>query len=145
MIPISYGLLAGGIGGMVMAVLIHLAPLVTVHKKHLPDIDSHYFFGRRFSERETHLLGILVQLVLSALFGGIYVLLVDYKIIFTDFHYLSILFFGVLIWFLKGLIILPLLGIGLFGAKEGKWVWLEMFLLHQIYAFVFWLAIKLYV
>jgi len=145
MIPIAYGLLAGGIGGMVMALLIHIAPLITIHKKHLPDIDSHYFLGRRFSARETHMLGILLQLGLSTVFGGIYVLLVDYGIIFKDFHYLSILFFGVLIWLLKGIIVSPLLGIGFFGIKESKYAWFEMFVIHQIYAVIFWLAIHLYV
>jgi len=145
MVPLAYGFLAGGIGGMVMAMLIHLAPLVAVHKKHLPDIDSHYLLGRRFSARETHLLGILLQLAFSSLFGGVYVMLVDHHIIFNNFHYLSILLFGVLVWLLKGVILSPLLGIGFFGAKEGKYVWFEMFLIHQIYAIIFWLAIHLYV
>lgn len=129
---------------MIMALLIHLAPFIAFNKKHLSDIDSHYFLGRRFSARETHMLGILLQLGLSTVFGGVYVLLVDYGIIFRDFHYLSILFFGVLIWLLKGLAISPLLGIGFFGAKENKYAWFEMFVLHQIYAVIFWLAIHLY-
>ncbi|NIS38557.1 hypothetical protein GWN91_05290, partial [Candidatus Saccharibacteria bacterium] len=62
-----------------------------------------------------------------------------------DFHYLSILFFGVLIWLLKGIIVSPLLGIGFFGIKESKYAWFEMFVIHQIYAVIFWLAIHLYV
>lgn len=130
---------------MVMALLIHLAPLISVSGKKLPDIDSHYFLNRRFSHRETHLLGILIQLVLSSIFGALYVFLVDRGVIFHDFHYISILFFGVLVWFGKGLLVTPLLGIGFFGIKEGKMVWLEMFLIHQVYALMFWLAIHLYV
>jgi len=145
MIPITYGLVAGGIGGVVMAILIHLAPLVVYHKKHLPDIDAHYFFGRKFSERETHLLGILIQFVLSAIFGGVYVMLVKLGIVFDGFDYLHIALFGVVVWFIKGVIITPLLGVGFFAAKEGKYVWFEMFLLHQIYALIFWATINLYI
>lgn len=145
MIPLLYGVLAGGIGGMVMAVLIHLAPLFSYHGEKLPDIDSHYLLNRRFSHREMHLFGIFMQLGFSAIFGGVYVMLVNYNILFHDFHYLSILFYGVLVWLVKGLIVTPILGIGFFGVKEGKYVWFEMFLLHQIYGFIFWLAMKIYV
>ena len=145
MVSLSFGFLAGGIGGMVMALLIHIAPLISVHGKRLPDIDSHYLLNRRFSHRETHLLGILIQLALSSIFGALYVFLVDKGWLFHDFHYISILFYGMLVWLVKGLVITPLLGIGFFGIKQGKLVWFEMFLVHQIYAFMFWLAIHLYV
>ncbi|MDD4995353.1 MAG: hypothetical protein PHW53_02735 [Patescibacteria group bacterium] len=144
MISLSYGFIAGGIGGIVMAILIHLAPLIA-SKKYLPDIDKYFFLGRHFSAREVHLFGIFIQLALSVIFGGIYILLVDQKIIFHDFHYVSILFYGVLVWLAKGAILTPLLGAGFFGAKQGKYVWLEMFIIHQIYALVFWLAVNLYV
>jgi hypothetical protein len=145
MIPIAYGLVAGGIAGMVKSVLIHLAPLIVVNKKHLPDIDNHFFLGKRFTRRETHFLGILTQLFFSTIFGGLYVLLVDKGIIFENYHYLSILFYGVMVWFLKGALVLPFLGVGFFGVKQGKYVWFELFLMHQIYAIIFWLAMHLYV
>lgn len=143
MLPISYGIVAGGIAGIIMAILIHLAMLVSVRGKHLPDIDAHYLFGRKYSAREAHLLGILIQLALSAVFGGVYVMLVDYAIVFKNFDYIDIALFGVLVWFLKGLIVTPLLGIGFFGAKEGKYVWFEMFITHQIYALAFYVSIHL--
>ena len=143
MIPISYGIVAGGIGGVVMAILIHLATLISVRGKHLPDIDAHYLFGRKYSAREAHILGIFIQLAFSTVFGGIYVLFVNYNILFQNFDYLYIVLFGVLVWFLKGLIITPLLGIGFFGAKEGKYVWFEMFITHQIYALAFYVSITL--
>jgi len=143
MLPISYGIVAGGMAGIVMAILIHLATLVSVRGKHLPDIDAHYLLGRKYSAREAHLLGILIQLALSALFGGIYVMLVDYGIVFKNFDYIDIALFGVLVWFLKGLILTPLLGIGFFGVKEGKYVWFEMFVVHQIYALAFYVSVHL--
>lgn len=145
MLEIGQGLVAGGVGGIVMAILIHLAPLFSYHGHKMPDIDSHYLLNRRFSHQETHLFGIFLQLALSSLFGALYVLSVNHRIFFHDYHYISILFFGVLVWLAKGLIITPLLGIGFFGRKEGRYVWFEMFLLHQIYALFFWLAIKLYI
>ena len=126
-----------------MALLIHLATLISVRGKHLPDIDAHYLFGRKYSAREAHVLGIFIQLALSTVFGGIYVLLVNNSIFFQDFGYLNIALFGVLVWLVKGLGMTPLLGIGFFGAKEGKYVWFEMFVIHQIYALAFYISITL--
>lgn len=107
-------------------------------------IDVQACWGRRCTPEETFFLSLFTHLLLELLFGAGYMLLVLLGWWFHDFRFLSILLYGGAHSLLIGLIIFPLVRIGVFGRREGSFVWVEFLFSRFLTAVGFWAAFRLF-
>jgi len=146
-------LLGGALGGLVAfffalpAIVLEIAERGNVKNAPLL-IDVKTIFGIKIKHKhEVFFIGLLLHLIFGFLFGIIYVLFVRQGWLFvTNAPYTihSLLVFAVLSWIVAGFVVYPALGLGLFGLKEGKHVWLETIVSHLILGVSLWLLVQYY-
>ena len=139
---IQLGLAAGTIAGAIMLFLSHLAPLFGAGNFIL-DLDEPRVFGREITRREAHVLGVLVHLLMTAVFGGVYAWLVETGM-FLDFSLLPILIWGLLATLFMGGVVFPIEGHGLFGIREDNWFPVDLVITNVGWALIFWWIIRLW-
>lgn len=132
---------AGLCAGAVILFLSHIAPHFGAGN-FVRDLDQPVLFGKHITKREAHFVGILVYLVLSLLFGGLFGFLVSLGIL--QIHFLSIIGWSVILALIYGGIVLPLEGHGLFGVKEDPWFPVDLFLSYLLWAVIFWWLMRLW-
>mgnify|MGYP006865011879 CR=1 FL=1 len=146
-------LLGGALGGLVAfffslpAIVLEIVERGKV--KNVPLlVDIKTIFGIKIKHKhEVFFIGLLLYLVLGFLFGAVYVLFVTQGWLFVTnapYTIYSLLVFAVLSWVVVGLVLFPLLGMGMFGIKEGKYVWVEMLVSHFILGVSLWLLVQYY-
>lgn len=136
------GAVAGMSAGAIMIFLSHVAPRFGAGN-FIRDIDQPQVFGREISRREAHLLGVLVHLCLTLVFGIVYALLVDQGLI-KDFRILPILSYSIAIAFFIGLIVMPIEGHGLFGRKHDNWFMVDVILTNIFWGFLYFALVGLW-
>jgi hypothetical protein len=110
-------------------------------------VDAKTMWGRKLEKHEVFLVALLIHIVIGCLFGLIYVLFVKKGwLVFTNAPYtlLSLFIYATCAFVVTGLVIFPLLGMGIFGRREGKRVWLEMLASHYILGLGLWLIVQYY-
>ncbi|MEK7105719.1 MAG: hypothetical protein AAB865_03485 [Patescibacteria group bacterium] len=117
--------------------------------KNLPIVSEiKVLWNVKLTESEVFAVSLLLHLVVATLVGGLYVLFVrsGWWLIVTGapFELPSILLFTVVTWLVLSVIIFPILGMGFFASREGKWVWFEMLVTHVLIAVGFWLGVMYY-
>ena len=136
-------LFTGLVIGLVLAVPAVMIELIRPQTKNLPIlIDIDIVPGRRTGfEFE---LSLALQLFMSTIFGGGYLLLS--RLSFTPFDWsgFSYVIYVIIFYLTIGGILFPTLRLGLFGRREGKYVPLELFIAHSLYGFCFYLAVNLF-
>ncbi len=123
-------LLGGGIG-VVLALVLSVPALVWEVRRHkhsshplLVDIDT--FGGRKLSDRESFSLGILFQLVLGLFFGLLYPLNpLLWAFAGEPYAFWSIVAYATVLYLVAAVIVMPSMGMGAFGWREDKRIWLE--------------------
>jgi hypothetical protein len=136
------GLAAGAIAGAITLFLAHLAPMFGAGN-FVRDLDEPHVFKRAISRREAHLLGVLLHLLMTAAFGGLYAYLVAAGV-FLDFSLLPILGWGLVFTLFMGGVVMPIEGHGIFGVREDAWFPVDLLLTHVGWAVVFWWIIRLW-
>lgn len=122
----------------------------TISRFRLPNVfyfDVKTLWGKKLEKHEVFLVALLIHLVVGALFGLVYVAFVKNGwLVFTNSPYsiLSLLIYAVGSWVVAGTTVFPALGLGLFGRKEGKRVWMEMLVSHLVLGAGMWLFVKYY-
>ena len=142
-------LLAGSLGSLVAFVFAIPAVILEMTKKGEAEhaeliIEPRKIFGYTLKHREAFLLGLLIHVFFGFVFGLVYVLFVEREWLFVThapYTFLSLLIYAVLTWIVAGLVIYPLLGMGLFGRKEGSHVWIETIASHLILGMALWFLI----
>jgi hypothetical protein len=134
------GILAGLIAGIIMGCVSQLGYLLGIHKSHLIVIDGEFAL-RKMKQKSTtqavYIIGILVHLVTSIIFGLIYVLIArmaDYEI--RNVWAISVYFLA--LWMAMLAIALPVSGQGFLGNKIRHYAWLEQLILHIVFGASFW-------
>ena len=130
------GAVAGISAGAIMTFLSHIAPRFGAGN-FIRDIDRPQVFGRDVTRRESHLLGILVHLCLSLVFGLIYALLVERELV-AGFELLPILFYSLVLALFTGFVVMPIEGHGLFGRKHDNWFMADVILTNIFWGLVFY-------
>lgn len=136
------GLAAGAIAGTIMLFLSHIAPYFGAGN-FVRDLDVPYVFGKEITRREAHVLGVLVHVLLTAAFGGIFVYLLGMGI-FPDSGIISVLEWGLIVTIFMGGVVMPIEGHGLFGTKEDVWFPLDLLMTNVAWAVLFWWIIRLW-
>ncbi len=110
-------------------------------------VDVKSVLGHKLDRHETFLMALLLHLVTGSLFGLVYVLFVKNGWLFithAPYTFLSLFVFAVLGWIVSGLLVFPTIGMGLFGRRAGKRVWIEMLASHLVIGFGIWIAVQYY-
>jgi len=110
-------------------------------------VDVKTIFGYTLKKQEVFWVGLLLHIIMGTLFGLVYVLFVlKGWLVFTNLPYSfgSLFIFALCAWIVSGVIIFPSLGMGLFGRKEGKRVWVELLASMFILGTSMWLLVKFY-
>ena len=143
--------LAGALGGLIAFVFSIPAIVLEITEfgkvKNVPLlVDVKTIFGLKIRHKhEVFFIGLLLHLVFGFLFGFVYVLFAEQGWLFLihpPYTVLSLIIFALVSWVVVGLVIYPLLGLGIFGLKEGPHVWLETITSHLILAFSLWLLVQ---
>ncbi len=142
-LAITLGVLVGFVVAM-PAIILEVSNRV----KNMPLlIDVHIWHGYKLKNGEVFAVGLLLHLIMSALYGLIYVLFVERNwLIMTHapFSILSMVIVAGLFWLFLSLIIFPLIGFGIFGVKEGKTVWFETLISLAVESAFLWMLIQYY-
>jgi hypothetical protein len=146
-------LLGGALGGLVAfffslpAIVLEIVERGKVKRAPLL-IDVKTIFGIKINHKhEVFLIGLLLYLIVGCLFGVVYVLFVTQGWLFVTgapYTIYSLLVYAVLSWLVVGFVLYPLLGMGMFGLKEGKYVWVEMLVSHLLLGVSLWLLVQYY-
>lgn len=110
-------------------------------------IDVYSWRGKKLTDSEVFAVGLLLHLITAGLYGFLYVLFVQNEwllFIRESYSLFSMLVFALIFWFWVNLLILPLLGLGFFGKKEGNTVWFETLLSLLLEGSILWLAVQYY-
>lgn len=110
-------------------------------------IDVDIWRGHKLSDGEAFAFGLLIHLVVGALYGFFYTLFAGQGWLFiTNAPYTlhSMLIFAACSWLVLNFILLPLIGLGWFGRREGNTVWLETATSLLIEGAILWLLIQYY-
>lgn len=134
---------AGISAGAIMLLFSHVAPYIGAGN-FIRDTDEPRLFGREVTHREAHIVGMLVHLLVSGVWGGGYMVLVAYGIV-SGYALLPILAWGGILYVVMGGIILPLEGHGLFGFKEDKWFPIDVALTNVCWAILYWWLMHLWI
>lgn len=117
------------------------------HEHHLPvlvDLKRRWPF-RGLTHRELFFVAFAIHLVLSTLFGLVYVIFVLRGWLFVThapYTILSLLVYAVLSWVVVMLVIFPAIGFGFFGRKEEGPVWAEILSTHLVLGVALWLLVQ---
>ena len=113
--------------------------------KNLPLLlDVRACWGRVCTAEETFVLSLFTHFLLSMAFGGLYMFAVLSGWLFHDFQLGSIVTYAVIFWLFIGVVIFPLVRLGFFGQREGRWAWLELLASTFLEAIGFWAALRLF-
>ena len=145
-------LLSGALGGLVAFVFsIPAIILEVIEKGHVKNsplvVDVKTIFGYKLNKREAFLVGLLIYILTGILFGVTYILFVAKGWLFithSPYTFLSLVTYSFLSWVVAGVIVYPVLRMGLFGKKEGHHVWLETVVSHFLLGVCLWLLIQYY-
>lgn len=126
-----------------MLLFSHVSPYVGAGN-FIRDLDEPRLFGREVTHREAHVFGMLVHLLVSAVWGGGYAVLVAYGVV-DGYAILPILAWAAILFVVMGGIVLPLEGHGLFGLKEDKWFPIDVVVTNVLWAVLFWWLMHLWI
>lgn len=100
-----------------------------------------FFAGQKYNTNVRFSLGLALWFLLSSLIALFYWSGVENGFL-TYYDFGSSLLFSFLLWLLTVLFIFPLVGLGIFGFKLGRWVWLESLVSWLIFGVIFGLLIS---
>jgi hypothetical protein len=140
------GIFSGLVAGAIMIIISEIAYRFDSIRGNLIIIDGSFAAGILKINRGNipkYVLGIIVHLVTSAVFGLIYTLI----LFFTPFDNRKVWIlvpYIIVLWLAMLFIALPVAGAGIMGKRFGKYVWAEQLGLHIVFGFAFWWALGLF-
>ena len=143
-------ILGTALGGLVAFMLALPAIILEMSRrfKNAPLlIDVNVWRGRKLTDGEAFSFGLLLHLIIGALYGFCYTVFAGQGWLFiTNAPYTlsSMLIFAVCSWLVLGFILLPLIGLGFFGRTEGRTVWFETLTSLLLEGAILWLLIQYY-
>lgn len=142
---IAEGVLAGLMAGVFMGMADEIGHRLGLLSSNLVIVDGSFALrsiNKAANETAIYVVGTVVHLVTSAVFGIVYVILA--KLFgFEARSAPAIIVYVFVLWISMLLIALPVAGQGIMGQKISKAVWAEQLILHSIFGLGFWWALGL--
>ena len=139
------GLVAGLMAGILMGIATEIGYRLRLLKANLVIVDGSFalrLVNRPESSVAIYVLGIVIHLVTSAVFGIIYVILA--KLFGFDTRLiLAVVIYVFVLWIAMLFVALPVAGQGIIGKKISGVVWAEQLVLHVVFGLSFWWALGL--
>ena len=137
------GILAGLVGGILMALVSEAFYRLGIFKSNILIIDGSFvtrFIKRHADTINIYLFGIPVHLLTSTTFGanymiGTYILKLNPQSVWILCSYLAVLWISMLF------VALPVAGQGLLGRKGSRFAWAEQLFLHIVYGIGLWFSL----
>ncbi|OPL10568.1 MAG: hypothetical protein AVO38_04990 [delta proteobacterium ML8_D] len=142
---ISEGVLAGLMAGVFMGMANEIGHRLGLFSSNLVRVDGSFALrslNRAENEAAVYVLGTVVHLLTSVVFGTVYVILAG-LFGFEARLAMAIIVYVFVLWISMLLIALPVAGQGIMGQKIGKAVWAEQLILHTVFGLGFWWALGL--
>ena len=139
------GLVAGLIAGIFMGIATEIGYRLRLLKANLVIVDGSFalrLMNRPESNAAIYVLGIVVHLITSAVFGIIYVILAKH-FGFDTRLILAIAMYVFVLWIAMLFVALPVAGQGIMGKKISGIVWVEQLVLHVVFGLSFLWALGL--
>jgi hypothetical protein len=143
MMIIVEGVVAGILAGILMSAASHVCFMTRLFRSSLIFIDGEFLFRTlnvRPNDLVRFLVGSVIHLVTSGVFGGIYTA-VMHLLALTPLSALLISTYFFVLWLSMLFIALPIAGQGLLGKKAGTATWFEQFILHIIFGAGYYAAL----
>ncbi len=134
--------IAGAAAGGIVILASHLALRVNAGGV-VRDLDQLRLFGREFSRRESHLIGIAINALLYAVAGVGFGTLVWFGILSHDAAGLAV--YVLVLTLVFGGVFLPLEGHGLFGSREDPWFAVDLLIANAVWVILFEAILRLVV
>jgi hypothetical protein len=142
--PIISAIFLSLVAGTITAIPGFISELGKKAPRNIPLlIDVKTFWGKRLTRGEIFWFGLFIHLLIAALFGVLYEYLVLTSMV-SPYTLGGLLAYAFCFYLFIGGVIFPIVGLGLFGRKEGKTVWYELLITHHLLGFFVWLAILLF-
>lgn len=143
---ITEGIAAGIAAGILMGIVSDVLFRINIFRSSMINIDGLFIY--RYSKNPpSHsalfIVGLLLHLFTSALFGGIYIFATNFLNIEALTPWAVALYFFVL-WLSMLFIALPVAGQGFLGKKVYKFSWLEQLILHIVFGTGYFYVLKLF-
>lgn len=139
---ILLGGLAGIGAGSIVLFLSHIAPRWNAGR-FVRDLDQLRLFGRAYSRREAHVIGVLLHLGLTFFFGALYAFGVLQGLA-GGYGAFPLAVYAVLLTLFWGGIVMPLEGHGLFGVREDEWFPVDLLLSNLGWAFLYAIIVRVW-
>ncbi|MCC6563333.1 hypothetical protein IT087_00395 [Candidatus Uhrbacteria bacterium] len=136
------GTLAGMVAGTILAFLSHVAPRFGAGN-FVPDTAQPKLFGKKVSRREAHLAGLFIHILLSGFFGFMFALFVELGWL-SDYAYVPMLIWVVVLTLFTGLVVMPLEGHGFFGRKQDSWFVVDALITNVLWGHLFLILLRLW-
>ncbi|MEN6622237.1 MAG: hypothetical protein ABFD50_11875 [Smithella sp.] len=137
---------AAVIAGITMAILTGIGYRLGMIKANLLIIDGEFALnlaGIRARQPLVSIIGTIVHLVTSAVFGAVYFAL-TYLFAFDPANAIVLAAYVFLLWLAMLFVALPAAGQGLMGRRAAASTWYEQLLLHAVFGFVLWTGLSLF-
>lgn len=144
-IPMNEFLLSGvaglGAGGIILF-LSHIAPRFGAGN-FVRDLEELNLFGREYTRRESHVIGVFIHLLLCLISGVVYKFGVDLGIA-SGYGFWPLSVYAVLLTIFFGGVVMPLEGHGLFGIREDVWFPVDLLLTNLGWVFFYSFLLSLW-
>ena len=126
---------AGILAAVIMAIWIGVAAKHNLVKAHQINLLGNLVLGRRSGVKRATLIGFVPHVLVGGLIGGVYGWLFETGGVFSGAPYTQVIILALATWLLMELLVMPLVGQGIFGVKgdlkRSLPTWLA---LHGIYS-----------
>jgi hypothetical protein len=146
MVSLLDGFVAGVIAGVIMGLTSDVCFRLNLFKSSLFVIDGSFLFHimkKKVDVIYQYATGIPIHLITSAVFGSIYVIMLDLFQLNTISSW-SVTFYFLLLWLAMLFVALPIAGYGLLGRKIHHATWQEQLLLHVVFGFTYYSLLELF-
>ena len=127
------GLLSGLIATVVMTVFMMIGKATGMAPMDLLLMMGRKILGSEAVEKKTRMFGMLQHLIVGTVWGIVYIAAVGNQLYFTELSIRSGLLFALIPWLIMMLVMMPMMGVGVFGLKKSPRVLVLTLLLHLIY------------
>ncbi len=129
------------LSGFIMLLWLRVVAFTSLGQLSWPFAPIEFFIPKKYNSNVRFGVGFILWLFISLFLAFFYWQGVESGI-FTYYNFGSSLLFSFLLWLITILFVFPFVGLGIFGFKIGRWLWLESLGSWLIFGIIFGLLIS---